>query len=302
MEFQVYNMPCQFPYQVQNPLPVGFSTIPVPCGKCYDCKMRMATQWAFRLSQEEKQCTSSHFVTLTYDTENVPITKKGYMSLDIGKHLQNFFKTLRNQYRYKKINPETGKLKYYYDQVPKIKYFAVGEYGFQKDRPHYHVILLNSHENLITDSWRYGQVHIGKVQQASIMYCLKYVLKDGKIPKHKNDDRVPEYRRSSIKLGINYLTPEIIKYHRNNPKKAYITLEGGFKVAIPRYFRNKIWTELELQKINEIIARNLEQINELAEKKFLNENEKNHDYHGHLQSTAEYKHQRAIDRAKKTRN
>lgn len=294
------NMPCNTPYLIENPSPTGFSTIPVPCGKCYDCRMRLVSQWAFRLSMEEKICTSSHFVTLTYDTETVPITKRGFMSLDKTNHLKNYFKTLRNKYRYKKFDPITGREKYMYDRVPRIKYFAVGEYGFQKDRPHYHVILFNSHEQYIVESWPYGSVHVGNVEQGSIMYCLKYVMKDGKIPKHKNDDRVPEYRRSSQKLGLNYLTDAIKKYHRQNPLKPYITMEGGFKIAIPRYFREKIWDSLELSELNIMIAEQMSEIDSKNEK--IHYKTKNEDYGDYKKRNTDYRTRIQNLRAKKGRD
>lgn len=261
--------------------------------------MRLASQWAFRLYMEEKICTSSHFVTLTYDQENVPITKKGWMSLDAGKHLTLFFKTLRNQYRYRGFNPKTGKKKWYYDKVPKIRYFAVGEYGGKTLRPHYHAIILNSHEQKIIDSWKYGGVHVGQVTQGSIMYTLKYVMKDGKIPIHQNDDRIPEYRRSSLKLGLNYLSSAVIKFHRQNPLAHYIVMEGGFKLAIPRYFREKIWQKEELQKINEQIACYFEKINQTQEKIHNSKNEKPYDDYTREQS--EYRHKRSIQRTKSNR-
>lgn len=263
--------------------------------------MRIATQWAFRIYQEEKKSTSSHFVTLTYDPENIPISKKGYMTLDSGKHLEKFWKILRNCYRYRAINPKTGRLKWYYDKVPKIKYFAVSEYGGKTNRPHYHALILNSHEHHIKNSWKYGFVHIGKVQQASIMYCLKYMMKDSKIPQHKNDDRIPEFRRSSVKLGLSYLTPQMIKYHRDNPEKPYIVQEGGFKVAIPRYFRKKIWNDLELKEINNMIAQIIEKKEIENENKFLTKNE-NQNYVERKRSSAEYKYQTAVRRTKKSRD
>jgi len=251
----------------------------VPCGKCLMCRVAYRKEWTLRMIHESGYWEKSSFITLTYDNDHLPENNS------LVKHdLKCYFKRLR-----KSIEPD------------KIKYFAVGEYGFQKDRPHYHIILLNSHEKFIVDSWKYGGVHIGQVAQASIMYCLKYVMKEGKIPKHQNDDRVPEYRRSSIKLGLNYLSPAVIDYHKKNEQKPYITLEGGFKVAIPRYFRKKIWTDLELKKINDKIAQQVEKI-ELQNEKSFTRKYPNQNYHDTKQRNAEYKHQVAISRNKKTRD
>jgi len=101
--------------------------IPFPCGKCPPCKKRRTSGWSFRLVKEGERSLSALFITLTYDTEYVPITSNGYMSLDI-KDLQKFFKRLR------KLTNE------------KLKYYAVGEYGSTKMRPHYHIILYNANK------------------------------------------------------------------------------------------------------------------------------------------------------------
>lgn len=149
-------------------------TIPVPCGKCPNCVKRRVSWWSFRLMEEDKHALSSHFVTLTYDTSTVHITRKGYMSI-VKRDVQLFFKRLR------KLNPL------------KIKYYAVGEYGGKTFRPHYHAILFNCEISTIQKAWNQGQVHYGTVTGASVGYCLKYMSKKGRIPMHKNDDRNPEF-------------------------------------------------------------------------------------------------------------
>jgi hypothetical protein len=49
----------------------------------------------------------------------------------------------------------------------------------------------------------------------------------------------------SKKLGLNYLSEKIINYHRADIERNFITLEDGKKISLPRYFREKIWTESE---------------------------------------------------------
>lgn len=159
--------------------------IPVPCGKCPPCLKRRASGWSFRLMQEEKHSESSMFITLTYDTKNVPISEKGFMSLN-KRDCQLFFKSLR------KATGGAG--------LP-IKYYIVGEYGGTTFRPHYHAIVFNAKLELIQNAWKRGEIHFGKVEGASIGYCLKYMTKPGKIPLHHNDDRVPEFALMSKGLG-----------------------------------------------------------------------------------------------------
>lgn len=158
----------------------------VPCGKCETCRARQVSSWSFRLMQHYKKCSSAYFLTFTYDTQHVPITPHGYMSL-CKRDIQLFFKRLR------KAHNGSGKTQ--------IKYYAVGEYGSHTKRPHYHVILFNSHIDKIQPAWKLGAIHYGTVNEASCGYTLKYMFKKGQIPAHKNDDRIVEFALMSKDLG-----------------------------------------------------------------------------------------------------
>lgn len=162
-------------------------SISVPCGKCEQCTKRRISGWSFRLMQEDKISSSSYFITLTYDTAKVPITKNGYMGLS-KRDVQLFFKRLR------KVN--SGKLKYY----------LAGEYGGKTARPHYHIILFNCDVKTIQDSWDLGSIHYGEVTAASVGYTCKYIQKPRRIPLHRNDDRQPEFSLMSKKLGFPILS------------------------------------------------------------------------------------------------
>lgn len=222
-------MACSFPFLVQNPNPSGLATIPVPCGRCYDCRLRSVNQWIFRLQQEEKRSTSSYFVTLTYSTQHVPITPHGYMTLDYSD-VQKFWKRLR------KLPTST-----------KLKYFVVGEYGSKKMRPHYHAIVLNAVMSDVLLAWNLGDVHFGGVTAASIAYTLKYMMKDSVIPKHSKDDRAKEFRKMSKGLGANYLTDAIHKFHNERPNDLFIPLVSGHVIALPRYYRLRLFSD-QVQK------------------------------------------------------
>lgn len=228
------------------------TTKPVPCGKCPECLKRRTSGWSFRLLQEEKTACSAHFITLTYDTQYVPITDRNFKSLD-KQDLQKFFKRLRFNH-----NPTN------LPGIPPIRYYAVGEYGGKTMRPHYHIILFNAHITLIQPSWGLGHVHYGKVSGASIGYTLKYVCKPGKVPLHKNDDRQKEFALMSKGLGKNYLTEAMKQWHLNDLEgRMYCNLTDGKKISMPRYFKDKIYSNME----RKIVA-------ELLEKKFTADQEK----------------------------
>lgn len=211
--------------------------IPVPCGKCPICKKRRVSGWSFRLMQQDKISISSMFITLTYDNKNVPITPKGFMSL-YKQDLQLFFKRLRWAHS---RSSGSG-----------IKYYACGEYGGQTLRPHYHVILFNSRIELIQDAWRLGHIHYGTLTPASVGYTLKYMCKVGKIPMHKNDDRLKEFALMSKGLGANYLSDAIVQYHKADlVNRMHLTIEDGKKVSMPRYYKDKLYDSIERELIAE---------------------------------------------------
>lgn len=203
------------------------TTIPVPCGKCPACYKRRVSQWSFRLMMEDKIASTSRFITLTYDTLWVPITLKGYMTI-CKRDVQLFFKRLR------KLNDT------------KLKYFAVGEYGGKTHRPHYHIILFNAKLDTIQLAWDNGDVHYGDVSGASVGYTLKYMSKQSKIPMHQNDDRIKEFGLMSKGLGANYLSDAMINWHaKDKNNRMYCNLMDGRKIGMPRYYKDKIYTDEE---------------------------------------------------------
>lgn len=221
---------CMSPFELKN----TNTGVLVPCGKCPYCRSKRASAWGFRLMQEDKISLSSSFVTLTYNTDHVPITENGFMSLR-KSDLQDFFKRLR------KKTPN------------RIRYYAVGEYGGRGWRPHYHVILFNGNPDIVINAWcldnkPLGDVHFGTVAEASVGYTLKYITKEPRIPQHARDDRVKEFSLMSKGLGLNYLTPTMIKYHTAGSQhsittRMHCTLADGKKIGMPRYYKDKLYTK-----------------------------------------------------------
>lgn len=222
---------CTSPFLVRDKN--GNGTIPVPCGKCPNCTARKISNWSFRLLQEDKQAISAWFVTLTYDNHHVPITKNNYMTVR-KKDVQDFLKRLR----------------YYSPKNIKIKYYAAAEYGSDTRRPHYHLILFNAQPAHIDLAWTMGTTYYGTVAAASVGYTLKYISKKGYSKRHARDDRLPEFALMSKKLGANYLSEEMISWHESDMNnRMYCNIEGGKKISMPRYYKDKIYTKEQRQHI-----------------------------------------------------
>lgn len=185
---------------------------------------------------------SAHFITLTYDTQYVPISKNGLLTLD-KVDLQKYLKRLRWLERGSPYS---------------IKYYAVGEYGKKRKRPHYHLILFNvlDEENIKAawslDDQAIGDVHYGSVTAASVGYTLKYINKPGKAGISPGDDRQREFSIMSKKLGDNYLSQiGNVSWHKADlVNRMYLTVEGGKKISMPRYYKDKIYDEDERNAIS----------------------------------------------------
>lgn len=214
----------------------------LPCGKCPNCMKRRTSGWSFRLIKEGERSETALFVTLTYDTNYVPLTKNGFMTLN-KRDIQTFMKRLRKE------------------SDRKLKYYVCGEYGSKRDRPHYHMIIFNADVEKIERAWSHykaglgfvpiGSIYVGQVNEASIGYTLKYMQKPGKIPKHPNDDRLKEFSLMSKGLGQNYITNNMIRWHNNDLlNRMYVPMKDGKKIAMPRYYKDKIYTETQKLLIN----------------------------------------------------
>jgi hypothetical protein len=255
---------CYAPFIVEH----GAKRSEVPCGRCVSCLKKRVSNWSFRLIQEEKVCRTAHFITLTYDTQNVPITEDGRMTLD-KRDLQLYFKRLRKS-QFKRdqescqacagSNKICKQLQKSQCNKNKISYYAVGEYGSKTQRPHYHLIIFNADIELIEKAWEKGAIHAGNVQGASVGYTLKYIHKEkqadpntGKrtyrVGTHPEDSRAMEFSLMSKKLGENYINEKTIAWHHADLLGRYYLPYEGKKLPMSRYYRERIYSEEQKKQI-----------------------------------------------------
>lgn len=261
-------MSCLMPISIKNPSTGVF--VSIECGKCYECKQKVINQYVFKLEQEAKKNQWAYFVTMTYDNQHVPFSPNGFMTLDTSKHIRNYFRSLRNHYRYRKKNPDTGRTKYYYDKVPKISYLIAGEYGGSRTygRPHYHAVILGVPKDVLEKYWYHGNIQVDVVNTARMYYTIKYIDKPSKVPLHSNDDRVKEFRRASNNLGESYLTELVKQYHKDNEDISLI-ISGKYKVGMPKKWKSIIWPEKHvLEQIHNRITEKAQNILDIKEKEY----------------------------------
>lgn len=255
-------MPCDSPYFIKLTTPRFLdgkfvTSVNVACGKCQPCLKRRVNQWAFRLIQEDKRSTSAYFITLTYDTEHVPLTSRCNMTLR-KKDLQNFFKRLRYHHEKDGIYLSEIKKNNKIERKP-IKYYACGEYGGLFGRPHYHAIIFNAFPDNFEKAWSecielpspsnphgkwqpIGNIQYREADTASIFYTLKYMDKRESNQWSYDDELIKEFSIKSKGLGDNYITPESLNHHSSNLDNNYV-MSGNHKIALPRYYNKKFWPD-----------------------------------------------------------
>lgn len=189
--------------------------------------------------QQAEVSTSAIFLTLTYDNENCPITPNGFATL-CKRDLQLFFKRLR------KLCKQTARTL----RSERIKYFAVGEYGSMTKRPHYHAILFNASSEQCDIAWSKGHTYVGTLTTSSIAYTLKYVHKERMPKRFDRDDRLREFSVMSKGLGSNFLdNDENVRYLKSRLNDPTLIVKGGHRMAIPRYYKEKVFTDEEREQI-----------------------------------------------------
>lgn len=233
---------CHFPINIKNPkkrLNVDdYQRINVPCGKCNLCLKKRADNWLLRLQYELKTATHAYFVTLTY--EETPRTKNGLRTAQ-KSHLQDYFKRLRKR---------EGNNTY-------IKYYASCEYGKERHRPHYHIILFNVYDKInIYKAWSNKGKYMGtievedEVNDARMRYVTGYIEKKVGIGTYDHDDRQKEFSLMSKNLGKHFL--DVATLFHTTTQQGYTQL-GKRKYCLPRYYKEKIFPDHKTQfKFGEI--------------------------------------------------
>lgn len=173
--------------------------------------------------------------TLTYDDDKLPI--ENGEAVVSKKDVQNFFKRLR-----------------YYVPQSNFRYFICSEYGPLRHRPHYHGILYNFPIDKATNDffsrvWSSGFVKVGIAYDGGFAYCAKYVTF-----KSKDYGKKPNFMLSSRRpaIGASYLErSDLLQWHRQDPVNNNYLLINGKKMAIPRYYSDKIYNDEQKQQLKE---------------------------------------------------
>ncbi len=217
--------------------------VPVGCGNCMECRKQKANGWRVRLMEEIKHKKNGIFVTLTFSNESIiEITKSirklsGYeLDNEIAtKAIRRFLERWRKKYK------------------KSVHHWMITELGHNgTENIHLHgIIWTDIDPEEIRKLWKYGFVWLstenkGYVNEETINYIVKYVT--------KKDDKHTEYKSKilcSNNIGKGYIGTENSKKNRYNGDKTIETYrtKRGMKIGLPVYYRNKIYTDEEREKL-----------------------------------------------------
>lgn len=211
--------------------------IPTKCGCCIECRKEKQREWRVRL-EEELRTNFGYFTTLTIAPE----------------HIKNLEKDTGLKWEENPNEIATRALRLFLERVRKdtkksIRHWCVTELGEEGDRIHLHGIFFGQKSaELIRKHWKYGFVFIGSYcNSRSVNYMTKYMLKVD--TKHKTFKQIV---LASKGIGSGYFNRLDYLWQKQNYKKievATYTFRNGTKMAMPRYYKNKLFTDKEREKM-----------------------------------------------------
>lgn len=231
-------MSCAFPVEIYNKKYVnddGTHGITVPCGRCLSCREVKQSQLQFLAEKDlldyYQRGSGSTFVTLTYNESNVPLRVR------FGDHASavvHGFDELKKLHDRVGEHPAFRVTDYHYTLVKKdlqkfmkrfridmqrdgvdipFKFIACGEYGSEKGRCHYHLVLMGLDstvcEKYLRKAWNYGIIDVGPLLPGGLRYVTKYITKGNCSPEvreiYEKYDCEREFLVHSIGFGKKWI-------------------------------------------------------------------------------------------------
>lgn len=208
--------------------------VAVGCGECIQCRKQKAREWQIRLAEELKTSKGT-FVTLTFTEESIENIGKQVNTDDANSiatyAVRHFLERYRKKYK------------------KSVKHWLITEIGhINTERLHLHGIIFKDIQNdELTDLWKYGRTDTGTYcTERTVNYIIKYVT--------KIDTEHREYKPiilCSKGLGKGYIDIYSKSLHTYSPGHTieYYKNRKGYKMNLPIYYRNKLFTEKEREEL-----------------------------------------------------
>lgn len=230
--------------------PLGTADMAVPCGFCIGCVLEKRQQWALRCRHEASCWDNNVFLTLTYDDDKKGLEWHGSLNKE---HPNLFMRYLRRELSGVQDAPGEAR--------KPIRFFGCGEYGTQRKRAHYHLLLFNvrlpDHERygertytskLVSKLWKYGNHLCGDVTPASAAYVAGYSLKKVQAIDRESSYGVVDFETGEFTIREREFSmcsrkPGIGQYwydrYKSELRNGYCVSDGQ-TVSVPRFYDKKL--------------------------------------------------------------
>lgn len=209
--------------------------IPVGCGNCIECRKKKQREWRVRMMEEIKHDKTGKFVTLTFSEESLKKLEKEAETKEANTVATLATRKFLERWRAK--------------HKKSLKHWLITELGHKNtERIHMHgIIFTEETKEEIEARWGYGRIEIGySMGERCVNYVMKYVLKTDK-------DHKGFIGKILVSPGIGkgYIKGFNAKRNKYNEKETDETykLNNGAKIALPTYYRNKIYTDEEKERL-----------------------------------------------------
>lgn len=250
------------------------ASVPIGCGNCIECRKQKSREWSVRLKEDIKEHKNGQFVTLTFSYDGYKeMVEEAYKVVE--KEIIEAEKIECYKERDKQIRKCNEKIRGYgiENTVAKVatrlflerwrkkykksvRHWLVTELGGKgTERVHMHGIIWTDNVKDIEKIWKYGKVwdgyddkgkRINYVNEKTINYCVKYISKI---------DILHSQFKSKIltSAGIGSRYTKVWDSNRNKYKDKDTVQtykdRSGIEIALAKYWRNKIYTEEEKEKM-----------------------------------------------------
>lgn len=211
----------------------------VPCGKCVGCRTMKSNAWRIRLKHETEYTKhkNAYFVTLTIDPEHLVD-----ISSDPSKYIRRFLERYRKQF---------GK---------SLRHWFISELGHENGRLHFHGIIYDfapgvlgrseykcykSVNKILRGLWQYGSTWVGYCNVKTTSYIVKYMTDPQKLP---SGEYYKPIILTSPGIGKCYTDQPWVRswHHQTEDGLWYILSSTGHKMALPRYYKLKLFSDYEI--------------------------------------------------------
>lgn len=235
--------------------------LPIGCKQCIECRKQKTNNWKTRLMEDIKQFKNARFVTLTFSNENyTKIAEELILNTPKGQETPTGY-VLDNLIAIRAVRLFTENWRKKYQKT--LRHWLVTELGHNgTENIHLHGLvwcndflertvrkkkIVTYWKDEIKNTWAQGYVWLGQyVNERTINYITKYVTKVD--PKHKYYEPII---LTSKGIGANYINSPGAKLNQYQDGKTrdYYTTRAGNKISLPTYWRNKIYTDDEKEKL-----------------------------------------------------